>query len=52
MTGSPTNGERRDDPDTPDRVGRSARGPINNVRGALFMLGGMFVFAAVDAKAK
>lgn len=52
MTGSPTNCERRDDPDTPDRVGRSARGPINNVRGALFMLGGMFVFAAVDAKAK
>ena len=52
MTGSPTNGDRRDDPTTPDRVGRSARGPINNVRGALFMLGGMFVFAAVDAQAK
>ena len=52
MTGSPTNGDRRDDPDTPDRVGRSARGSINNVRGALFMLAGMFVFAAVDAQAK
>ena len=52
MTGSPTNGGRCDDPDTPDAASRPARGSINNVRGGMFMLAGMFVFAAVDAQAK
>jgi len=35
-----------------DPASRQAKGPLKNVRGALFMLAGMFVFAAVDAQAK
>ena len=52
MTGSPTNGVRRDAQDAAEPASRQAKGPLNNVRGALFMLAGMFVFAAVDAQAK
>ena len=52
MTGSPTNDGRCDSPDAADMAGHEAAGAMNNVRGALFMLAGMFVFAAVDAQAK
>ena len=52
MTGSATNGDRSDDQDDPDSDNSPSNGTINNVRGALFMLAGMFVFAAVDAQAK
>ena len=52
MTGFATNGGRSDGQDDPDSENPPAQGSVNNVRGASFMLAGMFVFAAVDAQAK
>lgn len=46
------NGVRRDTQDAADPASRQAKAQLKNVRGGLFMLAGMFVFAAVDAQAK